>query len=65
MKTNKVCNIKKEHLIFLDDLRLTGVTNMFGAVQYLIDEFPGMTKMQANRVLRVWMKTFTSRHQGE
>lgn len=50
-----------EHLEFLDDLRESGVTNMFGARPYLVEEF-GMTKDVASAVLTYWMKTFSVRH---
>jgi hypothetical protein len=50
-----------EHLDFLDDLRESGVTNMFGAGPYLRDEFP-LTKSESHAVLSYWMKTFASRH---
>lgn len=33
----------QEHLEFLDDLRESGATNMFGAVPYLRREFPELS----------------------
>lgn len=43
--------------VFLDDLRASGQTNMFGAGAYLEDEFE-MTRKEARRVLGLWMNTF-------
>ena len=42
---------------YLDALRMSGVTNMFGASVYLIDEF-GLSKALAKRVLSLWMDSF-------
>lgn len=41
---------------YLDDLRDSGVTNMYGAGQYLQEEF-GMDKYEAREVLANWMRT--------
>jgi len=54
-------NLTDEHLEYLDDLRESGVTNMYGAGAYLEDEFD-MTREEANQVLTYWMKTFGERH---
>ncbi len=47
--------------IFLDNLRESGVTNMFGAGSYIQEEF-GITKYDAQRFLIKWMQTFGERH---
>ncbi|MEK0347913.1 MAG: hypothetical protein QQN44_06245 [Nitrosopumilus sp.] len=49
---------------FLDDIRDSGVTNMFGASEYLEENF-GLNHMDAIVVLTLWMKTFSQRHPGE
>ena len=46
-----------EHKEFLDALRESGVTNMFGAVPYLIDEF-GMSRNEAKEILMQWMRSY-------
>lgn len=46
---------------FLDDLRESGVTNMYGAGPYVQDEF-GMDEIEAGRFLVSWMETFAQRH---
>jgi len=42
---------------YLDDLRESGVVNMFGAGEYLRDEFE-MGRAESHRVLGLWMRTF-------
>ena len=49
--------IKDMHT-FLNDLRDSGVTNMFGAAPYLQDEF-GLEKGEARQVLANWMQSFS------
>ena len=46
---------------FLDELRESGVTNMFGAAPYIIEEF-GVTRQEAKDLLLNWMQTFEERH---
>jgi len=47
---------------FLDDLRESGVTNMFGASRFVQEEFPDLTAQEAKAVLLNWMETFGERH---
>lgn len=51
----------KEHLEFLDGLRDSGITNMFGAAPYLVQEFD-ITNRKARAVLKEWMATYSARH---
>ena len=46
---------------YLDDLRESGVTNMFGAGVYLRDVFD-VTRQQASKLLAEWMRTYGERH---
>jgi hypothetical protein len=46
---------------FLDELRESGVTNMFGAAAYLVAEF-GVSREEAKALLFNWMQTFAERH---
>lgn len=48
---------EKEAFDFLNELRLSGVTNMFGASPYLVDEF-GYTSAEARTILAKWMENF-------
>jgi hypothetical protein len=54
--------IEDEHLYFLDELRITGATNMFGAGSYVQEEYPNLTKKEARDVLVYWMGTFEERN---
>ena len=47
----------REYFSFLNVLRESGVTNMFGASPYLQNEF-GLTRYEAREVLSAWMKQF-------
>ena len=47
----------KEQKKYLDELRESGRTNMFGAGQYLQAKF-GLEKREAREVLAEWMRTF-------
>lgn len=53
--------LTEEHLEYLDDLRESGVTNMFGATPHLQEEFPELTYQDAKAILVYWMKTFSER----
>jgi hypothetical protein len=48
-------------MVWLDDLRDSGVTNMFGAVPYLRDTWD-FDEKTARAVLSHWMETFAERH---
>jgi hypothetical protein len=50
-----------EHLEYLDALRDSGATNMFGAAPYLQEEF-ALSKAEARSILGEWMRTFSERH---
>jgi len=50
--------IVKDMHVFLNDLRDSGVTNMFGASPYLQKEF-GLEKGEARQVLANWMQSFS------
>lgn len=52
--------IEEEHLVFLDDLRESGITNMFGARPFLEERFD-LSKKAAENILIYWMKTFKER----
>jgi hypothetical protein len=46
------------HYDFLDGLRESGITNMYGAAPFLEDEFPELNKQEAKTVLGAWMGQF-------
>lgn len=61
-----------EMLDYLDCLRESGATNMFGAGRYLEEEYPELAEgsrsyragPKASAVLQYWMKTFGKRKAG-
>ena len=61
-KIEKPGNLTDEHLEYLDELRESGITNMFGARPYLMDSFPELESKNAGEILTYWMKTFSERH---
>lgn len=50
-----------EMLLFLDGLRESAVTNMFGAAPYLREQWP-LSRRESQIVLSYWMKTFSERN---
>jgi hypothetical protein len=54
--------VTDEHLEYLDELRESGVTNMYGATSFLMEDFP-LTRQEALDTLGYWMHTFSERHQ--
>ena len=47
--------------LFLDTLRESGVTNMWGATPYIEQRF-GVNYEEAKQFLVTWMETFGERH---
>ena len=47
----------QEHFDYLDDLRDSGITNMFGASPYLVEEF-NIDKYEARILLSEWMEQY-------
>lgn len=54
----------EEYFEYLDQLRESGVTNMFGAGAYLKQEFD-VSEREAREILVNWMETFSERHNSE
>lgn len=46
-----------EYYVYLEDLRQSGVTNMFGATPYLQEEFD-LSKKEAREILINWMNNY-------
>ena len=49
--------VTDEHLRYLDELRESGVTNMFGARPYVEQAFD-VSKSDAGTILSYWMESF-------
>ncbi len=60
-KMDKPAIVSNAHLEYLDDLRDSGDTNMYGAPAHLEKEF-NVTRQEAREILGYWMKTFGDRH---
>jgi len=52
--------LQEEVNLFLDDLRESGATNMFGAAPHVADAF-GVSKYEARDLVIKWMETFAER----
>ena len=57
LKLIGACEMTEEHSDYLNALRDSGVTNMFGAGAYLQSHF-GITRAAARAILLEWMKSF-------
>ena len=55
LKTKTMNDNNNEYFEYLDDLRDSGVTNMFGASAYLEDEFY-LGRAEARQILLEWMQ---------
>jgi hypothetical protein len=55
--------MNEEYYSYLDELRDSGVTNMFGAGQYLMEAF-NLSKIEARMVLMAWMEQFNKTKQS-
>ena len=53
--------VEDEHLDYLDEIRKSGIVNMFGAGTYLQEEF-SLSREEARTILKYWMDTFGERH---
>ena len=53
----KTTEQEQEVLEYLNMLRITGVTNMFGATPYIEGEYD-LDKKESRRLLSLWMKNF-------
>lgn len=49
----------KDYYMFLESLRESGVTNMFGAAPYLEAAFPELKGKSAREVLSNWMQNYS------
>ena len=49
---------EKTVFLFLNDLKESGITNMFGAIPYMLKKFSDMKKTEAVLLLTRWMKNF-------
>lgn len=50
---------KNKYFKYLDNLRNSGKTNMFGARPYLMDSFSELSKEEASKILSDWMNSYS------
>lgn len=62
MKTEVKLKYDMKYYTYLDTLRKSGETNMFGASPYLRKKWPILSRQEAIHILSDWMETFDSRH---
>ena len=57
----------QKYFDFLEKLRQSGETNMYGAAPYLQSEFPELrgSQKKANAILIAWIKSFEMKEGGE
>ena len=57
-------NLAEEIFPYLDSLRESGITNMYGAHRYVIEEF-SINKDMAIKLVQAWMETFKEKENGK
>ena len=57
-------NLAEEVFPYLDELRESGVTNMYGAHKYVMEDF-SMDKAMAIKLVQAWMETFKEKDNAE
>ena len=61
MTEDGICSeLRSQVFTYLDDLRESGVTNMYGAPSYVREEF-GVGKREAMTLVSSWMRDFEAR----
>lgn len=54
--------MKEQYFEFLDALRESGATNMWGAAPYLVEAF-GLSRQEARDIFLEWIDTFSQRQE--
>ena len=61
MTEDGICSeLKSQVFTYLDELRESGITNMYGAPSYVREEF-GVGKREAMSLVSSWMRDFEAR----
>ena len=55
--TREATQQEQEVFEYLNELRISGITNMFGATPFIEADF-GVTRKEATRLLSLWMENF-------
>lgn len=59
MSTRATTATEREVMEYLNVIRDSGVTNMFGATPYIMNEFEHLSRTEATRILKLWMANFS------
>lgn len=51
-----------DHLVFMDELKDAGASNILGAAKDLTREFPELSTAEAVAVMLHWVDTYEARH---
>jgi uncharacterized protein YciI len=62
-ETSKGTRMNEDHRQFLNELRDSGIVNMFGSMTYVRDQF-GLSKAEATAIVLEWMKTFRKQNES-
>lgn len=54
----KATDVEKRVFQFLNELRESGVTNMFGAASFIREEFEDIGEIESRQLLCCWMSNF-------
>lgn len=57
--------ILDEHLEYLDNLKVSGETNVFVFRIHLKEAYPKLTREEAREIVIYWIETFSERQQNE
>jgi len=56
--------ISNEVFLYLEELRESGITNMFGAHQYVMEDFE-VSKVMAIKLVKTWMDNYNNKENKE
>ena len=56
--------ISNEVFLYLEELRESGITNMFGAHQYVMEDFE-VSKAMAIKLVKTWMDNYNNKENKE
>ena len=59
LRDNKMTDQDCDVLVFLEELRQSGATNMFNALPYMENEFPNMDKKHLLKLLQFYMQQYS------
>lgn len=57
-KPDRPVFVDDEHLEYLDELRESGTTNMFGASHFIRLNWPELSKRDSQAIVLYWMQAF-------